>query len=80
MHELYLAEQILDQILKKADEEGAEEIVEASIVIPKSEHFTRKEFEDILKMQAEGTRAENAKFKISEEETKSPYIKEIKVQ
>jgi len=79
MHELYLAQQILDQILKKADEERAEEIVEASIVIPKSEHFTEKEFKDILKIQAEGTLAEKTNFKISKENTKKVYIKDIKV-
>ena len=79
MHEIYLAEQVIQEIIKIAKQNKSEEILEANVVVPQDEHFTEKEFKDILKIQAEGTLAEKTNFKISKENTKKVYIKDIKV-
>lgn len=79
MHELYLAEQIIQEVIKKAHENKAKKVLEATIIIPQNEHFTEKEFQSILEMQAKDTPAGNAKFKVSKEATSKIYIKDIKI-
>jgi len=79
MHELYLAEQVIDQIIKRAQENKAKEILEATVVIPKDEHFTEKEFQSILENQAQHTVLEKTKFKVLSEKTEKIYIKEIRI-
>lgn len=80
MHELYLAEKILNAVLEKAEEEKASTILETTIIIPENEHFTEKEFKDILKTQAEGTLAEKTEFKVLKENCEKIYIKDIKIK
>jgi len=79
MHEIYLAEKIIGEILNKAKENKALKVLEVKIVIPKGEHFTEKEFENILKMQAEDTLAEKTIFKVFSENTEKIYIKDMKI-
>jgi Zn finger protein HypA/HybF involved in hydrogenase expression len=80
MHEIYLAEQIINETLKRAKENKAQEILEVNIAIPEDEHFTESEFKNILKMQAEGTLAEKTNFRVLKENTKKPYIEDIKIK
>lgn len=80
MHELYLAEQILKQILETTEKTGSENVIEARIAIPEDEHFTPKEFKEILEMQAEGTEAQNISFIVFKEKTDKIYIKSIEVE
>lgn len=79
MHELYLAEKIIDEIEKKAQKNGARKVLEVNIAIPEDEHFTESEFEKILKMQAEDTKTHDAKIMVTKEKTDKVYIKDIKI-
>lgn len=79
MHEIYLAEQVVQEIIKKAQEEKAKEILEATIAIPKNEHFTEKEFKSILENQAIDTIVSKTKFNVIKEDTPRVYLKDIKV-
>ncbi len=79
MHEIYLAEKIIEQITGVAKKNKAKKLCEAKIIIPKDEHFTEREFRDILKMQAEGTSAEKAVFEVVAKDTDKVYIENIKI-
>lgn len=79
MHEIYIAEKIIKKIEKTALENKADKVLEVNVVIPEDEHFTEDEFKNILKMQAEGTILEKAKFIVISEKTDTVYVKDIKV-
>ena len=80
LHEIYLAEGIINKIVSEAQQNQAESVLEVRIAIPEDDHYTPESFVDILKMQAEGTLAETAKFYVAYEEIKEPYIKDIKIK
>lgn len=80
MHEIYIAEEIINTIENEAETKNAEEVLEVRVAIPEDEHFTPETFADILKMQAEGTMSERAKFYVFPEKTNKTYIKDIKIK
>lgn len=80
MHEVFLAEKIINTISIEAQEKKAEKVLEARVAIPENEHFTPETFEGILKMQAEGTMLERAKFYVFREKIDKTYIKDIKIK
>lgn len=80
MHEIYIAEEIINTVENEAETKNAEEVLEVRVAIPEDEHFTPETFESILKMQAEGTMSERAKFYVFAEKTDKTYIKDIKVK
>ena len=79
MHELYLAEKVIKEVLRISKKNNAKEILEVNIAIPKDEHFTEKVFAKILKDQAYETKVEKAKLKGKIKDTKKVYIKDIKI-
>jgi len=80
MHEVYLAEEIINIIKNKAETKNAQEVLEVRVAVPEDDHYTPEAFADILKMQAEGTVAERAQFYVLSEKIDKPYIKDIKVR
>jgi len=80
MHEIYIAEEIINTVENEAETKNAEEVLEVRVAIPENEHFTPETFTDILKIQAEGTMSERAKFYVFREKTDKAYIKNIKIK
>ena len=80
MHEIYLAEEIINKVQNEAETKEAEKVTAVRIAIPEDEHYTAEAFEDALKIQAEGTLAEGAKFYVFPEKTDKPYIKDIRIK
>jgi len=79
MHELYIAEKLIKEVEKIAEGSKSEKVLEVNVAIPEDEHFTEKEFTDILKVQSEGTSINDAKFNVVTEKTNKVYVKDIKV-
>ncbi|NTU69708.1 hydrogenase maturation nickel metallochaperone HypA [bacterium] len=80
MHEIYLAEEIINIIDTEAETKNAEEVLEVRVAVPEDDHYTPETFKDILKMQAEGTLSERANFYVFTEKIDKPYIKDMKIK
>ncbi len=80
MHDLYLAQKLLEIALKKAEENKAVKISEISINLGKETHIKAENLKDNLKTLIQDTIAESASIKIQEIPGKESYIEDIKIE
>lgn len=80
MHEIYIAEKIVQEIIKKAEQNKAKKVLVARIAIPQDEHFTEEDFKKILEIQSRDPILKKTAFKVKKESTDKIYIKDIKIE
>lgn len=76
MHGIYLAQQILEAVLKKVPQNKAKSIKKIEIILDQNDHLTTNDLKFNLQNLAKETLAKKAEIKISKTGDKT-YIKNI---